>query len=75
MPKLNAVQFQLTDAQIRDLGFMFKKMWNSDDLGTVKGIHGFVAALDALGIPWRLVTGKTDIDFIAVEIAGKTFKL
>lgn len=68
-----------TDNQIRDLGFMFQKMWNQEQVKGGKGLNGymlngFVMALDALGIPWRLVPDNTG-NFTAVEIADKTFKL
>jgi hypothetical protein len=65
----------LTDSQIRDLGFMFQKLWKlwkADD----HALNGFTMVLDALGIPWCLVPDKKDSDrFSAVEIANKTFKL
>ena len=60
-----------TDNQIRDLGFMFKKMWNAKEPGIA--LNGFTMVLDALGIPWSLVPDKDD--FSAVVIAGTTFKL
>ena len=65
---------KLTDNQIRDLGFMFQKLWNSDDLDTLKSLNGFTKALDALGITWNLVPSK-DKDFDAVVIADRSFKL
>lgn len=61
---------KLTDVQIRDLGFMFRKAWKANDN---RVLNGFTMVLDALGITWRLVPDKDS--FSAVEIAGTTFKL
>ena len=64
----------LNDKEIRELGYMFKKLWNADDLDTLKSLNGFTKALDALGITWTLIPSK-EKDFEAVVIAGKSFKL
>lgn len=62
---------KLTDKQINELGYMFKKSWKKGDDAT---LNGFTMVLDALGITWRLIPDKVD-GFTAVEIADKTFKL
>lgn len=61
---------KLTDKQIKELGYMFQKAWMTDD---TERLNGFTMALDALGIPWRLIPDKAT--FSAVEIDGNTFKL
>lgn len=72
---------KLTEQQIRDLGFMFQKMWRQEQIKDGKGLNGymlngFVMALDGLGIPWRLVPDdKKPKHYSAVVIADKTFKL